>query len=692
MRGISAGIVGIGNAAAKAFKLVSVGGGLALAAFTAGAIGALRLGGELDDLSNRTGQTVGNVLILRKAFQLAGLGADSVGTLTNRLQKSLSGVNEKGESTRELFAALGLNLEKLKGTDAVSQFQAIGDAINRLPNAADRTAVAMQIFGKSGGEVLQLFRDPNTFNQATESLGRQTGILQRNAAFFGAIEDKADRIKDKIQGFFVGVDDRIGLRLYALLDKLGSFDLTKLGQSFGDGINKGIDALYGFFADPKKITAFLVNGFTYAALSAGNVLVGVFRLVQDGFKNGLVNAVEGIGDVLLGTLTKALDPFLARFQAGIQFAVQSLPSSVTGVDYQDQDKIDRLQSKIDAGKAMLANPDSESYASRALHAATGTNVVTDIRDAQTKLSEELSKTKRGTMSELIAENLKRGTQLQIGSDSLSADQVIKSGIGLVNQAGSNAADYSKGFHVDDVLGAKQYGSAAAAIFNQAAKDGIKSEPQPGRMLNSHGLPFSDAELAQKIQLFGRQEAYKQVFGAAGDKMFQGATQRTPEQQAQSKANYAALYGQTAAEAKDKQGFDFHSFLAGKTSGQGTAAFPNLAPSYGSLPVAGNGPLNTTLGGGRGIIGIGGALDGNDTSLSTGGLGGSATSTIKNGFDGNAFFAATGQIHGYSSARRLAADAAKAGLNKKDPALAAAQSTAGNTAKIARALGQTGTTE
>ena len=77
------------SAMAKAGAGLAVGIGLIKGAFSVitGAIDdfgqALDLGGRLNDLSARTGETAGNLLLLERAFQNSGVGADAVGCRHN---------------------------------------------------------------------------------------------------------------------------------------------------------------------------------------------------------------------------------------------------------------------------------------------------------------------------------------------------------------------------------------------------------------------------------------------------------------------------------------------------------------------------------------------------------------------------------------------------------------------------------
>jgi len=70
---------------------------------------ALDLGGELSDLSDQTGETAGNLLVLQRAFDNSGVGADKVGTSINKIQKALVEASQGSDQAREKFNAIGLS-------------------------------------------------------------------------------------------------------------------------------------------------------------------------------------------------------------------------------------------------------------------------------------------------------------------------------------------------------------------------------------------------------------------------------------------------------------------------------------------------------------------------------------------------------------------------------------------------------
>jgi len=66
---------------------------------------ALNMGGRLNDLADRTGIAVDKVLLLERAFQNAGVGADSLGPIINKMQKALVDAEDGTSKAAYAFAA-----------------------------------------------------------------------------------------------------------------------------------------------------------------------------------------------------------------------------------------------------------------------------------------------------------------------------------------------------------------------------------------------------------------------------------------------------------------------------------------------------------------------------------------------------------------------------------------------------------
>lgn len=195
---------------------------------------AIDLGGELSDLSSRTGQTVSDLVVLRQAFENAGLGAGATGQLLNLLQKSLTGLNEDGEPTSKAFDRLGVSLESLKSQSAVGQIETLSTAFTQIQNPADRTRAAMELFGRSGGQMLAILSDSSAMGVARQQVGSLGETMEKNAAAFDKLGDSWDSIGLRMTQLFSGVAEELAPMLQNIADQANSLDLTEVGREIGD--------------------------------------------------------------------------------------------------------------------------------------------------------------------------------------------------------------------------------------------------------------------------------------------------------------------------------------------------------------------------------------------------------------------------------------------------------------------------
>ena len=267
------------KAAAGPAVLGAVAAGFAAAAAAAAGLavgikGALDLAGALSDLSSRTGVAAGELRILQEAFARNGLSAEQVGPAINKMQRALVEAGDGAGPTAKAFQTLGLSVDSLRGMDASSQFAAIGQAINALPDPAARAAAAMQLFGRSGGEMLTLFANSGAMAEAARSVGDQADILTRNANLFDQASDILGSVATKMQGFFVGVADTLVPALMPLLEAADGIDLSGLGQDLGNAIAFGLTVI--------------TSG------NLGNILSAQLKLSGAQFVNTMVSGLTGI--------------------------------------------------------------------------------------------------------------------------------------------------------------------------------------------------------------------------------------------------------------------------------------------------------------------------------------------------------------------------------------------------------------
>jgi hypothetical protein len=202
-------------------------------AVMAGLHGALELGAEMTNLSNRTGIAVENLMGLRKAFKDNGVDAAALGGLVNKMQKALATAATGGKGAN-LLKSMGLDPQELASAKPDEAFRKIGAAIDQLPNQTEKAKAAMEIFGRTGGELLQVFGSPQ-FKEAG-NVSNTAKLLGQNAAAFKEAEEALSHVGAKISGFFVGMASGFVPMLSGVIQMFEKVDLSGIGKSIGDAI------------------------------------------------------------------------------------------------------------------------------------------------------------------------------------------------------------------------------------------------------------------------------------------------------------------------------------------------------------------------------------------------------------------------------------------------------------------------
>jgi hypothetical protein len=228
-----ASMAGLGNVVQQVIGSVSVMGTLSLVAREF--YKALDYGGNLADASAQTGVAVDKLMELQFAFELAGMQADNVQPALAKLQRSIAEAASGSAEAAQKFALMGVNIAEIQGLSADEQLKKVGKAINQIQNPTQRAAMAMEVFGKSGGKLLTLFSDFG-MEGVQAALGKQSKLMLENSGVFARTADAMNIAGVKIRGFFVGLASNTAPQMIELVDRLEKMDLTSVGESLGNGI------------------------------------------------------------------------------------------------------------------------------------------------------------------------------------------------------------------------------------------------------------------------------------------------------------------------------------------------------------------------------------------------------------------------------------------------------------------------
>ncbi|MEO0797356.1 MAG: hypothetical protein AAFX93_19565, partial [Verrucomicrobiota bacterium] len=132
---------------------------IATAAILLFASGGLSAADSLAKISDQSQLATENVQAYRLAMELAGGSSQGLDKSIVQMNKNIGIAVRDGGSLERVFESLGLRASDLAALGTDEAFEQIGEAISKLPTAAQKSAAALQIFGRQGREMLTLFKD-----------------------------------------------------------------------------------------------------------------------------------------------------------------------------------------------------------------------------------------------------------------------------------------------------------------------------------------------------------------------------------------------------------------------------------------------------------------------------------------------------------------------------------------------------
>ena len=280
--------LGVTGGRAVLSALAGVNGSLASLAGTAlsvgtavnGIKGALDMGGELNDLRARTGQSVRDLVVLRRTFDNAGIGASATAPMIGLLHKAISGMNEEGGKTDGVFKRLGVSQESLRNMSAVQQMATLTAAFTKITNPAERSATAMQLFGRSGGQMLQLLGDSSAIGTAEREVGRLGDRVQENAERFDEIGDRLSVAKLRLQEFWVVAAEKAIPALQRMANLMQGLNPSVAGATMGSAAT--IAGVLFAGAMVSKLDSAVLNWATRQGSPIGQAFAGRFLAPMTG--------------------------------------------------------------------------------------------------------------------------------------------------------------------------------------------------------------------------------------------------------------------------------------------------------------------------------------------------------------------------------------------------------------------------
>jgi hypothetical protein len=268
---------------------------------------AIRMGGELNDLAARTGESAGNLAILQRAFENAGSSASAVGPMINRLQRFIAEAGVESSTQAKTLAELGVSAETLGQKSPLEQMKMLAQLVAGIEDPTKRTQAAIDLFGKSGGELIPLLRAMGVeLDTARRQLGSYPAAIDATREALDTIGDNFTAISNKSTEFATGLLTKLAPGLAEITTKIAEIDAAGFGMMLADYFDKMIRAASEAF----KLGSAIENvKLAIEAITSGNFGEGL-SLMWVTMKVTALNAInEIVSNFMAGLMT--LGQFLA---------------------------------------------------------------------------------------------------------------------------------------------------------------------------------------------------------------------------------------------------------------------------------------------------------------------------------------------------------------------------------------------
>tara|TARA_R110000782_G_scaffold25880_2_gene66901 strand:+ start:766 stop:2304 length:1539 start_codon:yes stop_codon:yes gene_type:complete len=262
--------LGVGQLGLKVARAALMAFTAAVAASTAAMIigvkSAFDFGGRLSDLSARSGEAVGELMIMEQAFINAGVPAEELGITLDRLTRRTAIALQGNNAYSKSLVSAGIDALELSRMSKIDRLIAFGTAVNNMGDETARTLAVMDMLDTGGGRLNDLFSDmAGNVGRAKEQIGGQADIFERQAQEFDRISDSMGQISLKMRGFFAGVASNIAPMLLEVADRFDKIDLAPMGKKFGEAIANAMDNV-------KALPALIGDGLILAGMEFVNIL------------------------------------------------------------------------------------------------------------------------------------------------------------------------------------------------------------------------------------------------------------------------------------------------------------------------------------------------------------------------------------------------------------------------------------
>lgn len=260
-------------------------------------------GDAIAKMSRRTGIAVESLSQLAFATSQSGTSLEALEKGVRKMQRTIIDAATGSTEAAEAIGLLGLNLDDIRQLSPEDQFFAFADALAGVENPTTRAALAMEIFGRSGAELIPLMAGGAAGIRALKEQADALGLTlsSEDAAAAEVFTDAMDQVVRVIKRTVVAIGAALAPALTNLAN-LFNIQNVSLGQ----------------WIDQNREVIRIVAGVAAATVAAGAAITALgiaIKVVAAGF--GLAATAIAATTAVVGALATPIGAITAALVAGI---------------------------------------------------------------------------------------------------------------------------------------------------------------------------------------------------------------------------------------------------------------------------------------------------------------------------------------------------------------------------------------
>lgn len=281
-------------------------------------------------LSEVLGSTTEEIQVLQRAASFAEVDVDMLNRNIKIMTKNLGAASMGLGTAGDGLSALGIDVQTLIRLPLLQQIEMISGGLNKLGTSAQKAAIAQQIFGRGGMEMIPFLAAGGEALTELQSEMEITGELFSN--FEAAAVDEMGDSMGKLRGIFQAFKNQLVIQLAPAVQYITEL-MQNFAKSFGgarplmtraieyavNGMAKLVDGaqmLYGMWFKIKGVVLSVAAGISKAFGIVGSIIGGLikgdltqlknaFSIIGNTFKLALLEAVNALAmglDAVLGKM------------------------------------------------------------------------------------------------------------------------------------------------------------------------------------------------------------------------------------------------------------------------------------------------------------------------------------------------------------------------------------------------------